>query len=121
MAPDFQLSQQASSVRLNDREEPRARGTDWGSEEAPWYADLEIIPIGRSQRDSVSRVGLRDILAAWAFYAVLLAGLVVYATVSDFVAHEPGVSPRPEIKAQSGGQGQSRSFRADRSLIALVD
>ncbi len=77
-------------------------------EAAPWYADFETGPVNNIPEAAGARAGMGDVLAAWMVYVVLLAVLVIFATLGDFVSRSGEPMGRPEIEAQSLDRDQTR-------------
>ncbi len=85
---------------------------------APWYADFETGPVNKAPSRPGARIGFGDILAAWMIYVVLLAALVIVATLSDFVSRPAGSMDRPEIEAQRLDREQTRLAVEPSRLLA---
>ncbi len=85
-------------------------------EAAPWYADFETGPV--NQVSDGARAGVGDILAAWTVYVVLLAVLVIFATLSDIASRPAEPMGRPEIEAQRLDREQTRLAVGPARLLA---
>ena len=78
---------------------PRSRSTQ---DESLRESDFAAVANDRGSAVRAPRANLRDIVAAWAIYAILLGGLVLFAAIADMTRGER--VPAEAIKAQSGDQ-----------------